>query len=354
MEPNNDHLLTPMPLGADYRVPPENPCRSIGGGIDGWVIDGVLSEEECKGIIDICEKVGYYGIDHLYTKEKRNNDRSFIVSRESAELLFRRVLPYLHQTAYYGAAQEATWDLEGMEEVFRVNRYLPGKYFKGHYDTPYSSGDDVRSFYSILFYLNTVPEEHGGRTVFLGSEGQVVAAVQPVAGRVAIFNHQSLHSGELLTAGTKHAMRSDIVYSKRPPPAPVPSLLEPRLSEQTIYDRLKAGANPNEQDSDGNTILHNYCARKRGGPPPGRNAPDRIISALLAAGANPNIQNNAGNTPAHHAANGRQRDVINKLKSYGADGSGAALRNFVADLSLKNNAGKDVFEAFKAGHMRFD
>lgn len=188
--------------------------RQIGGGVDGFVVDGVLAEEEAAGLVERCDSVGYFGIDHMYSVEQRNNDRSFIINRESADVLFGRVKGLLPQKVIHEGSE---WALEGFHDIFRINRYRSYQYFKGHRDTPYVRGLDARSFYSILFYLNTVEAGMGGRTVFLGSGGQVVAAVEAAVGRMACFNHATLHSGEELLRGQKHAMRTDAIYSRKPP-----------------------------------------------------------------------------------------------------------------------------------------
>ena len=50
---------------------------------------------------------------------------------------------------------------------------------------------------------------------------------------------------------------------------------------------LKAGANPNIKDNDGNTPLHVAAVSGQ----------TEAITALLKAGANPHIKNNAGHRP---------------------------------------------------------
>lgn len=56
----------------------------------------------------------------------------------------------------------------------------------------------------------------GGATVFYGSRGQVLAAVQPVAGLALLHLHgeQCLeHEGAAVRAGNKYVLRSDVVFA---------------------------------------------------------------------------------------------------------------------------------------------
>lgn len=185
--------------------------QCIGGGVDGFYCDGVLSEMECAELVNRCDRLGYHGIQQLYSPEVRNNDRTFIVNQQSAEALFQRFQHLLPSTVLH---EEHRWELEGLHDIFRINRYRSNQYFNAHTDSPYLRGTQAQSFYTVLLYLNTVEEDFGGHTLFIGTQGQTIAALQPVAGRLAVFNHQTLHAGEQLLQGQKHAMRTDAIYRK--------------------------------------------------------------------------------------------------------------------------------------------
>lgn len=200
------------PMDLEVEVPHVVRKRPIGGGVDGFWCDGALLERECAALVERCDRIGYNGIQQLYSIDMRNNDRAFIFSKPSAEALFRRVGHLLPQSVLHEGCR---WTLQGLHDVFRINRYRPGQYFHGHTDTPYRCGPDEQSFYSVLFYLNAPAA--GGRTLFLGSRNQPIAAVQPAAGRLAVFNHQTLHAGEELPhrpQTQKHAMRTDAIYRR--------------------------------------------------------------------------------------------------------------------------------------------
>ena len=57
----------------------------------------------------------------------------------------------------------------------------------------------------------------GGKTTFMSgfngpSERDV--GVTPKIGRVLVFQHDILHEGSLLVAGTKYTMRTDVMYGE--------------------------------------------------------------------------------------------------------------------------------------------
>ena len=98
----------------------------------------------------------------------------------------------------------------------RFLKYSPGEYFKPHRDGSYKRPDGKEiSFVTIQLYLNEGFE--GGKTTFMSgfngpSERDV--GVTPKIGRVLVFQHEILHEGSLLMAGTKYTMRTDVMYGE--------------------------------------------------------------------------------------------------------------------------------------------
>ncbi len=62
-------------------------------------------------------------------------------------------------------------------------------------------------------YLDDGGRFAGGRTRFYaGRHGPLIGAVAPRCGTAIVFDHDLWHDGEPVTGGTKHVMRTDVVY----------------------------------------------------------------------------------------------------------------------------------------------
>ena len=73
--------------------------------------------------------------------------------------------------------------------------------------------DELKSIYTVMAYLNDVPDGQGGTTRFFSEiePGSPPIYVKPKKGSVVIFNHNIAHDGERLTGNEKYIMRSDIM-----------------------------------------------------------------------------------------------------------------------------------------------
>ena len=102
-----------------------------------------------------------------------------------------------------------TWQCSGINERFRLIKYDPGDQFKCHEDGFYQESWDKRSFATLMIYLNDVPAESGGSTLFIDHG----IRIHPKQGTCVIFFVDGLrHIGEKLTAGNKYLFRTDLMY----------------------------------------------------------------------------------------------------------------------------------------------
>ena len=89
-----------------------------------------------------------------------------------------------------------------------------------------------QTYITFQLYLNDVKEQAGGATAFtnapltygrhvdenkrnprdLVANPITTVPVQPVAGRVLLFEHHLRHEGAIVLEGVKYALRSDIFY----------------------------------------------------------------------------------------------------------------------------------------------
>jgi prolyl 4-hydroxylase len=103
-----------------------------------------------------------------------------------------------------------TWRASGLNERFRGYRYGPGQRFAPHFDGCFARPKDEQSAITFLVYLDGDCE--GGETRLLDYR----VTVRPTKGLLLMFDHYVLHEGATVTAGVKHALRSDVMYTREP------------------------------------------------------------------------------------------------------------------------------------------
>lgn len=125
-------------------------------------------------------------------------------------------------------------DCIGLNDNFRIYRYVPGHYFGQHYDDSVkasvltldnSTGKPTKiiegnTVWTLLIYLTGEPEGEvtGGATTFYPNETTDEASavrVQLQKGTMLLHKHGEdcyLHEGELVKSGVKWVFRSDLVF----------------------------------------------------------------------------------------------------------------------------------------------
>jgi hypothetical protein len=101
------------------------------------------------------------------------------------------------------------WVAAGLNERFRVYRYVPGQYFRWHLDGAFQRASNEHSRFTVLIYRN---DDFAGSTTDFHDGPSVV----PVAGTALIFSHAQLHQGASPTRGCKYVLRTDIMYRRDP------------------------------------------------------------------------------------------------------------------------------------------
>ncbi len=172
-------------------------------------LDGFWDKEVCDTIIAQTIETNFFpSTEMLATQEtldqnldSRNNFVVFLDSQELADLIYHQLKPVLDLT------NDESYAHKGIHNNLRVYKYLPGQEFKRHRDGATIISDTEKSIYSLLIYLND--DFLGGKTTFDNCE------IKPVQGRVTFFPHSLLHSGEMVTQGTKFILLGNIVFSQR-------------------------------------------------------------------------------------------------------------------------------------------
>jgi len=201
-----------------------------------FVLDNVLTKEECKSFIALSEKFGYndntvsiHG--HYYLmKNVRNNKRVMWQCDATIwEPVYNRIMSllppvimieepqYHYLTGEEQTKEKETWEICNLNERLRFYRYESDEEFKKHYDTFYRRDFNEKSFMTLIFYLND--GFRGGCTTFFVNDDKPVP-VDPKAGSALLFFHGThplspLHEGSVVKKGQKYVMRSDVMYRKK-------------------------------------------------------------------------------------------------------------------------------------------
>jgi predicted O-methyltransferase YrrM len=216
--------------------------RGLEGVLDpgpAFVLDGILSSEECGQLIDACEND--LGFGHYYAGKNHHGALQIVVGEDLANALGARLAPYVDVRQVdrlrretqsrtrndsvdkvCGERDETRLVYRGLNRRWRFYRYAPGgvENFAPHIDAGFpASGlsddgselvwdctvgvvdgegvQEVVSRLTVLFYLNE--DFEGGRTNFFEpvahshlrvpgvSEREIIASIRPVAGSCLVF-----------------------------------------------------------------------------------------------------------------------------------------------------------------------
>lgn len=174
-----------------------------------FTLEGVLSAEECRELIDRIEREGPKTAPINTPRgvrvklSVRNNERVMFDDPDLANELFGRVKEHI-------PPQIHGMTVCGVNERFRCYRYQPGMRFAPHADGAFVRNETEQSWYTFMVYLNDGFE--GGNTTFI-VEPEV--SIQPATGKALFFQHPLVHEGSVVTKGVKYVLRTDVMYAGR-------------------------------------------------------------------------------------------------------------------------------------------
>jgi WD40 repeat protein len=179
-----------------------------------------LEDAACRALVEASTTAGFLPTGGTYPPSYRDNDRLVVDDRDLAARLYARLRHLLPETVV--DADGVAWRLDGLNERFRFCRYRGGQCFRVHRDGAHTDGDR-RSRLTLQIYLDDAAGFEGGHTRFYASRfGERAGAVAPSRGTAIVFDHDLWHDGEAVTQGTKHVMRTDVLYVRAAPPRPSP------------------------------------------------------------------------------------------------------------------------------------
>jgi hypothetical protein len=161
----------------------------------------VLTQSECDKLIQLGENNGF----HEQEDRTLNAWSSIDVPVDDVKFLWERVK---HTLTPIVDEELSTWIPSRMNNRLRYSRYNPGQQSHVHTDVPYIASSTLRTFQTVLVYLND--NFSGGETVFFNPS----QSITPVTGTVTIFDHKYLHQGSVVIEGCKYIVRSDILYER--------------------------------------------------------------------------------------------------------------------------------------------
>lgn len=203
-----------------------------------WLLRGVLTPNECREYMKQAEALGLE--EPVANARHRSSSRVVAMGKDVSNLIWSRISHFfptmsvrstdtsVEQSPLMNAAGE--WKALGLNDCWRICRYMPGGHFGPHVDGYFQPSRTVRSLKTFMLYLNDVESSEDGKgatnflhpqTLFKDEAGRYVAqpgtvasSVTPETGMAIVFNHRLLHEGGVLTAGTKWIMRSDVMYEQ--------------------------------------------------------------------------------------------------------------------------------------------
>lgn len=169
-----------------------------------FTVDQFLSPSECDEFVARAEGRAFESAPIISAagvrveEKTRNNDRQIWDDLALAAKLWGLASP--HVPTSIGARRPI-----GLNERFRLYRYVPGQRFTWHADMPFRRTTGEISLLTFMIYLNQGYE--GGATRF--ESVKVVGK----SGAALFFQHGLIHEGAEVTRGVKYVLRSDVMFS---------------------------------------------------------------------------------------------------------------------------------------------
>jgi len=201
-----------------------------------FYVRNLLSGEECKRFRELME-LNSEKVEELGSSEEDYQYRNRLVCPQQMAMdqLWSRLEGVMKEEnlLQLKGLDGHNWSAVGLNEMVRVARYGLGGRFGAHCDTSFSRSVQERSWFTVNMYLNTVPVEAEGATVFLSStqiterQGKAsmhyphnVITVQPEEGAALVFFQPNLlHEGQPLRAGEKWLLRTDVMFRRNAMPS---------------------------------------------------------------------------------------------------------------------------------------
>ncbi|MEO0420145.1 MAG: 2OG-Fe(II) oxygenase [Pseudomonadota bacterium] len=172
-----------------------------------------LDPDECQRVIALAHEHGFH--DATINSQSgaqlrpdiRNNERVIFDDPELAQELWDKTQPHIAATRFGSRAI-------GLNERFRIYRYQPRHFFDWHQDGLFARDNGEISRFTLLIFLNS--DFDGGATSFRQNHSPYAFdefTLYPGNGKALLFFHPISHRGDVVSAGEKYMLRTDVMYS---------------------------------------------------------------------------------------------------------------------------------------------
>ena len=175
------------------------------------VLENFLSGPECVALIERIGATASASTD--YPPSYRNNQRKVFDDAALAINLAARM-----QAAFGDQLAIPEAEFVGINPRWRGCHYQAGEAFNIHQDGVFHANATTRSRLTFMLYLDGRDNFTGGDTLFF-ADGPGTAGAQieigryrPQLGALIVFSHTLWHAGEMVSAGSKAILRSDLLY----------------------------------------------------------------------------------------------------------------------------------------------
>lgn len=190
------------------------------------LLHNFLSAAECENLISYTHEK-YISAATQYPPRYRSNDLYDVLDEDMMSALWQRLEPHVPSSLCWPVRNAATsprsglvfanWVSHSLNPLLRFSRYSGAQFFRAHLDGHYRPKKDLESLLSVTLYLNS--DFDGGRTHFFQDKtlSNLVYAVNPRQGTLALFDHDLWHDGAQLkplamNQRPKYILRTDVVY----------------------------------------------------------------------------------------------------------------------------------------------
>ena len=239
-------------LTRSIKMFPEIGGPIIGGAFSmAMYIDGLLSSKDCESLISLMEKSDSFQEVSVHGRpdvdvNSIGSSRTTMWSPELASKIWKKIESFspialdvrtfedTTPTDWWQDGHHKHWKAVEVSPLLRFMRYDADGEHYAHYDAGYLYPDgEHRTLLSMVIYLTT--NDEGGKTRFINDNQseipvwernhedwfrraaveEVIAEVEPVQGRILLFDHRICHDVERYFGSTPRVIiRGDIIYKK--------------------------------------------------------------------------------------------------------------------------------------------